>query len=515
MNRRKFFRNFLLFIFAFIFGYTIKKDGENTILQRIDSTKETDGKSIADEIKVLKERTKKNTLKIEDIVVNVKSFGAKGDGVTDDTKAITLAMNYAKSYSNKKKLPIYFPPNGTYKTSAPLSLYSGLFFHSSHNNSEFGNKAIISNTNTDIFNFPNSDVTDISLIGIEFRGNAITKSTNVFQIQSHEKTGFILKYSLIANCGFNYFKQVIKGRVLGVKIQKNYINNGLGSFVLSGSDSILSENFIDNNSSVPKNDFLVRFRNLSLSKFENNYLTGSIQEGKGCIPFMMEGGQGNIISRNWFDYSEGSGMYLVNTEGHTIRDNFFRGNIRNPFDLHTAIITILDTRNIYFGGNLFIDQFSDANTFAFRKSKIGTDNITIRDNVYKSGYDLKLDAPEGESTNIFIDEPTTNYSKGKMWVGTKWDIPIRRQVLTDLSLKFETLEIVKAQSSNVYKVRVPHSIPALSLKEIVFSQTTPLEAGIVCEVMTDGTEYLKVKLTNILGSNITLGNKIFSLFVMY
>ncbi|MED3725794.1 glycosyl hydrolase family 28-related protein [Priestia filamentosa] len=49
--------------------------------------------------------------------VNIKSFGAKGDGVTDDTAAIETAFN-----SNVGDL--YFP-RGTYKISAPITVMPG------------------------------------------------------------------------------------------------------------------------------------------------------------------------------------------------------------------------------------------------------------------------------------------------------------------------------------------------------------------------------------------------------
>lgn len=83
-------------------------------------------------------------------------------------------------------------------------------------------------------------------------------------------------------------------------------------------------NFIDNASSIDKLGFLIRFSALSLNWFENNYLTGSVTEGKGYICQQLEQGKGNIISTNWFDYTEGTGIYPLNTEGHVIKDNFFQ-----------------------------------------------------------------------------------------------------------------------------------------------------------------------------------------------
>lgn len=66
--------------------------------------------------------TKASYSMINGAPVNVKDFGAIGDGTIDDTAAIQAAINYCTNLSNRKQT-LYFPANNaatSYKITAPL-----------------------------------------------------------------------------------------------------------------------------------------------------------------------------------------------------------------------------------------------------------------------------------------------------------------------------------------------------------------------------------------------------------
>lgn len=86
--------------------------------------------NVTEELQVIKEnetvfndKLQSLDLQIIDVVINVKNFGAKGDGVADDTQAIKDAINYASTFNGnnsiRRKSIIYFP-NGTYLVSESI-----------------------------------------------------------------------------------------------------------------------------------------------------------------------------------------------------------------------------------------------------------------------------------------------------------------------------------------------------------------------------------------------------------
>lgn len=66
-----------------------------------------------------KEELGEVTAQLADIAINVKDFGAAGDGLTDDTSSIQSAINHAQQSSNARKV---FLPKGKYLLSNTLKI---------------------------------------------------------------------------------------------------------------------------------------------------------------------------------------------------------------------------------------------------------------------------------------------------------------------------------------------------------------------------------------------------------
>jgi hypothetical protein len=113
-------------------------------------------------------------------VVNVRDFGALGDGVTDDAAAIQLAINRASSASGSKA--VYFPA-GVYMIGSRLlvlSLTARLTLRG-----EAGASVLMitaaNSSNTALLNVQ-TNTTDLTLRDLIFDGNCANNTTNVFAL---------------------------------------------------------------------------------------------------------------------------------------------------------------------------------------------------------------------------------------------------------------------------------------------------------------------------------------------
>jgi hypothetical protein len=127
-------------------------------------------------------------------VKNVKDFGAKGDGVTDDLAAITAALNWT---SDRNKGTIYFPP-GTYYVSGPINFAGPGGLNSVRWLGEMGLSVITGNFSDFIFKYPGADQSNIweklTIINTNATGGG-------FSFTSDSNNQFIRNCTITANQG--------------------------------------------------------------------------------------------------------------------------------------------------------------------------------------------------------------------------------------------------------------------------------------------------------------------------
>ncbi|MDQ0221447.1 hypothetical protein ELQ35_21490 [Peribacillus cavernae] len=219
MNRRNLIRSILLFIFAFIFGYTVKKEGENIVFQRIDSNmvKSKDGKSIADEIEGIKQDLSQRAINVRQ-----PPYNAKADGKTDDTLAIQKAID---SLNPGDKL--YFP-RGVYNVPGGLTLNKrGVEFIGQSRG--YYDTAVLQSTN------PNSVILTVKEAGfscenIRFLGDGDLYGVNATVtglklIGAFSSNPNFDVDALISKCSFFKLKICIEQKGKNVVIENNNLSN--------------------------------------------------------------------------------------------------------------------------------------------------------------------------------------------------------------------------------------------------------------------------------------------------
>ncbi|MBL3646004.1 hypothetical protein JMN23_27095 [Bacillus sp. RHFB] len=115
MIRRNFLRNFIVFIFAFIMGYKIKKEGGILVLEQVTSTLDNNETRLTDELMNLKKQSVDTANKVavlSNVEINVLSYKAEKNNWVD---AINFAISVAQQSIKKNCKPtLRFPlqPNG-------------------------------------------------------------------------------------------------------------------------------------------------------------------------------------------------------------------------------------------------------------------------------------------------------------------------------------------------------------------------------------------------------------------
>lgn len=249
-----------------------------------------------DELSALDTRMNNFDLKLNTLnnYITPEMFGAKGDGVTDDTNAIQQCID--KAIETKKDI---FLQNKIYLTTKPLQIKEKFVMRGISYNDEYYGQACIKNNLTNIFVAKTPALeAGIKLLNIRFIGaqNFIANAE--------------FNWSQIRHCSFVGFSKVFESTTfLGCWLTDLFINNIKTIGTLGGSDNNFNNWFINGHSATQdNNEPLITVYGCALSRFTNIYCTGvEVDEentyGSNIVLF-IDGYTKNIVFDNcWFDYA--------------------------------------------------------------------------------------------------------------------------------------------------------------------------------------------------------------------
>jgi hypothetical protein len=249
-----------------------------------------------------------------EIVTNVKSFGAKGDGSSDDLVAIQSAIDYVKSQGGGT---VYFP-SGTYNISWTLVID---FHYINLKGNGIKTKIVSTNTNgADCINIAN--------------GTTITPFFTTISdlwIQGNGVNGHGIKVAYAYN----------------VTIRDVYLNGhgGDGIYSLHGMNSVMERVRSDeNNAGFSLNQVNPGSRSTTWSITDSYF--GS-NRGVGGI---LSGGDSNVLNKCLFEGNAGSGLYITNDEVNpNLHSCYFESNAGYSINVDSG-------REVYVFGARFADE---------------------------------------------------------------------------------------------------------------------------------------------------------------
>lgn len=325
-------------------GYYSANDGGGAKYKIIDSAETADGGSL-----IALNNGLKAQLIVENNTINVKQFGAKGDGTTDDTAKITLAIS---------KCPNVYLPTGSYKLTSKIDL-------SNNSVTIYGDGAKLSRRNyspktiiispTNDYAFKTAYPNGCFFKRLSFQGNGIDEMSGVCEecdfISSD--TGIYYVRGQVDRCFFNCTNYGIYKSVDGLITDCVFADCGT-AISLHGSDNRIINNRIDWNN-----------LGIELSSASYNTIEGNIFDRQTTYGITSDNGSlynnitGNLFERNLVNHLKGVFDHT------TISSNKFLKKIRDDGDetspqLPTTAFDITEFMwSNLIGNEIFVDKVNE------------------------------------------------------------------------------------------------------------------------------------------------------------
>lgn len=316
------------------------------------------------------------------VSINVKTLGAKGDGTTDDTTAIQNAVTLC----NAKGYNLYFP-TGLYKITSTITITANgiLVYGDGKENSKL---RFVGCDGIQLSSYY-SGVRNISLYsdtntktGIAMLSKAYNIVENVFFRGYSQSTNFWNKciymeevwYSIVKNCDF--IGGIGHSNFNGYGVYVDYsVNNKI---VQCNFDALNTGVFITNNYSPVSN---IKAEGFTIS---HNLFIESTNGVYAQIGTWLD------VSNNIIDQMTTIGVNFYNVTGGTIQNNWF--NIY-PDNVNAICINVLSSNTITIDNNTLYSQYTDI--LYGIKVDVGSSANTITNNkisTFKTGIDVQGDS---------------------------------------------------------------------------------------------------------------------------
>lgn len=380
------------------------------ISDSVHDTLTTANKKIIPAINEVSDKLKDIAKKKADIIyINVKDFGAKGDGVTDDTESIQNALS--------KNSNLYFP-KGTYIVSKTIELTKSTnikgisqIFNWSIDSSEC---SVLKGVHDDYI-FKCSWGNQNNFCNINFDGLGIHSPSSSFLIECGFTGKIGIAYSRASTIDRCIFKSCSNSgiyKLVDSKILNSFFySNEIGIYGYNSNDNIIQGNKIE-------------WNGIGI-KFDTNVY--------------------NLVQGNIFDRQTSYGIETVNGSQLSIKNNQFERNLINHIKINSSNFNIIG--NSFFEKNSEDDGSgtllpSDAIFLSSANKGLISNNVVIGKKMFSSTY--------SSVDNLTINNNTINgISDNPMWVniGT---VTVPNGETKELRYLWSNLKYLNANGYDVY-----------------------------------------------------------------